>query len=329
MRQHLKTLPFAEGRVCSRLLEKLFEVVPGLIGNSPDLETLRLADAFGWCCFSFWQCGSAFPAYPEEYATFLLQELFKPASRRTREASTIARILTGPGSESGRCGFNAFQLHDPACITESERAVLSGDYELYLKAGAKYREYLLRLERSSEFRRDWAAFKKAFPTQAMKKGVLHRTLIPERNWFKDRATAFLTSESKFQAAFDLFCWKYFLWGMKGNKPLLLKPSVVFTPLGTQIFIPGYLSFDAKRDLNLSRLSRLHKARGVVRQGERMSMGRQELVARAHRAKILNLEAKELGLKGDNRYRFIATRLRLTPAIDFRQIRCLIGLNPHP
>jgi hypothetical protein len=36
--------------------------------------------------------------------------------------------------------------------------------------------------------------------------------------------------------------------MKGDEPLLMKPSVVFTPFGTEIFIPGYISFDPKRDL---------------------------------------------------------------------------------
>ena len=55
--------------------------------------------------------------------------------------------------------------------------------------------------------------------------------------------------------------------MHGDEPLLMKPSVVFTPLGTQIFIPGYLSLDAKRDLDFKRINTLHKARGLPRQGE--------------------------------------------------------------
>jgi hypothetical protein len=64
------------------------------------------------------------------------------------------------------------------------------------------------------------------------------TLLVERNWERGPGAPFQTKAQRFQATFDLFCWKYYLWGMKGNKPFLMKPSVVFTPLGTQIFIPG-------------------------------------------------------------------------------------------
>jgi hypothetical protein len=46
----------------------------------------------------------------------------------------------------------------------------------------------------------------------------------------------------------------------------MKSSVVFTPHGTEIFIPGYISFDPKRDQKLGVVSRLHRARGIRQQG---------------------------------------------------------------
>lgn len=323
VRKHLRSLPFADECGCRILLVALFEKVPGMLGEQPDSDTARLAEAFGWCCFSFWQCGSSFPAYPEDYATFLLSELLKPTPRRSAQAGLLTNMIVGAGADAGRCGFNALKVRDPEPIRESERSVLCGDYDAYLKASEKYHEYLARLGSNPEFQQDWRALKRAFPRKTAGGRILHRSLIPERNWYQAGAVAFITPAARFQAAFDLFCWKYFLWGMKKNTPLLLKPSVVFTPLGTQIFIPGYLSFDPKRDLDLRRISRLHKARGTLRQGSKLSPGREDLTLRARRARRLDREAKSRGLKGDSRYNFIAGGLGLPEPVDFRQVRFLL------
>jgi hypothetical protein len=54
--------------------------------------------------------------------------------------------------------------------------------------------------------------------------------------------------------------------MEGDRPLLLKLTVNLTPFGTMILIPGYWSFDPKRDLNWKAITALHRARGVQRYG---------------------------------------------------------------
>ena len=326
--RRLAGLPFADAKVCGPLLMALFGEVPRHLGQHPDHETVLLAEAFGWCCFSFWQCGSAFPSYPEDHARFLLDELLKPVSRRSREALLLAQLIVGPGAASGRCGFNVLKVRDFAVICESERRVLCGGYELYLKAREKYREYLVRLKKSAEFRADWKAIRAGFPKQTAQGGILHRSLIPERNWLRDGAVSFTSSRDRFQRVFDLFCWKYFFWGMKKNAPLLLKPSVVFTPFGTQIFVPGFLSFDAKRDLDLGLISRLHRARGIPRQGGKMSPGRAELASRTRRARQLDAQARKRGLRGDGRYRFVAEGLGMRDVGDYRQIRFLLGRQGH-
>ena len=112
--------------------------------------------------------------------------------------------------------------------------------------------------------------------------------------------------------------------MKGDEPLLMKPSVVFTPFGTQIFIPGYISFDPKRDLKLGVVSRLHRARGIRRQGEGFSVGRIEHEEKAKRAFDFNEQAKADGLKGDERLRFVADKLGIKTNEDYREIRRLIA-----
>jgi hypothetical protein len=112
--------------------------------------------------------------------------------------------------------------------------------------------------------------------------------------------------------------------MKGDEPLLMKPSVVFTPFGTQIFIPGYISYDPKRDLDLGVVSELHRARGIRRQGEGFSVARREWEKNAKRAFELNQQAKDNGLKGDERLRFVADELGMKTKEDYREIRRLIA-----
>jgi hypothetical protein len=134
---------------------------------------------------------------------------------------------------------------------------------------------------------------------------------------------FESDGAAFQAVFDVFCWKYYLWAMKGDEPLLMKPSVVFTPFGTQIFIPGYISYDPKRDLNLAVLSEVHRARRIRRQGEGFSVARREYEKNAKRAFDLNEEAKTAGLKDSRRMDFVAEKLKIATNGDYREIRRLI------
>jgi hypothetical protein len=74
---------------------------------------------------------------------------------------------------------------------------------------------------------------------------------------------------RFHAVFDVFCQRWHLYGMRGDRPLLLKLTANLTPFGTMIFIPAYWSFDPKRDLNWRAITALHKARGVPRQGPKL------------------------------------------------------------
>jgi hypothetical protein len=112
--------------------------------------------------------------------------------------------------------------------------------------------------------------------------------------------------------------------MKGDAPLLLKASVVFTPYGTQLFIPGYLSFDPKRDLDFSKVSRLHRARGIPRQGPGFSMGRRELAALRGQAQAADAEARRRGLKGEARYAYVCSAIGYRDSGDYRRLRKLLA-----
>ena len=324
VRAHLSRLPFSDTADSQPLLEFLFGNVPGIIAKRKNAETRLLAEAYAWCCFAMWQCGSAFPSFPENYAYHLKAALAATEARRDPAALLLARMIVEFNTGDGRCGFNKLQLADAATIRESEALIHEGRFEFYLKAKEKYDEYAFSLDQSGEFRTEWALIKKSFPRQCSGKGITRRSLINERNWERGPGAGFKSQAQRFQALFDLFCWKYFLWGMDGDKPLLLKASVVFTPYGTQIFIPGYLSLDPKRDLNFSNVTKLHRARGVPRQGPGFSIGRQENASLSARAQAANQQARGLGFKGDRRYEFICKSIGLPDHGDYRQLRKLLA-----
>jgi hypothetical protein len=320
---HLTQLPFSKPRDTEPLIEALFERVPKLVARRHDPVTVCIAEAFAWCCFSFWQCGSGFPAFPENYAAFFKTELFKANPKRQPEAETMAGMVAEWNMRGGQCGFNKLALADAGVVRESEHRIHEGGYEFYLKAKEKYDEYHFYLRDFPEFQAEWQALKAAFPKPTSQAGIIHRTLLPERNWERGPGAQFDTAANRFQAIFDLFCWKYFLWGMRGDEPLLMKPSVVFTPLGTQIFIPGYLSLDGKRDFDFGKINRIHKARGMARQGRGFSVGRQVNMHLKKKARLLDAQARQMGLKGRARYEYVARHLRIADGDDFRGVRKLL------
>jgi hypothetical protein len=261
---------------------------------------------------------STFPAFPENYAEHLRR------NSRALESGWIVELLK-PDLLVQSCGFQPVQPSDPKLIRQSEQWLCAGSFEPFLKARAKYDEFAARLQNESGFRRDWRSLRKVFPKETASRDIIHRTLIPERNWVRDGGAKFRTRAQRFQACFDLLCWKYCLWGVGRGRPLLLKPSVVVTPHGTQIFIPAYLSFDAKRDLNLNLITRLHRARGIARQGEKLSAGRKSNAQQRKVAFSANREAKAKGLRGNARYALICQRLGRLDHGDYRQIRRLLNL----
>ena len=323
---HVQGLPFLdkkEKRQAVEFIHDLIETFPKKFAREKSQDTLRLIEAFGLACLAFWQCGSAFPSFPQNYAAFLHQQLRRAPSKRHKEATLLADLLlTATEKEGGGCGLNRLELANPEVICESERLILDGCFEDYIKTPTKYEEYKVRLHDHPDFASEWKSLKRQFPWLTRVSGVLHRSLIPERNWERGPGAQFRTKKQRFQAAFDLFCWKYYLWGMKGDEPLLLKPSVVVTPFGTQIFIPGYMSFDARRDLDFKRINQLHKARGVMRQGPAYSPGRIEAAQKKKRVKAAKTQAAHKGLKGEERMQYIGRKSGMRTHGDHRALRRL-------
>jgi hypothetical protein len=319
---HLAKLCFADPQETWRLIESLFTIVPEVLNRKP--ERKGLAEAYAWCCYAFWQCESGFPAFPETFALFLLEQLQSEECRNLEIGSLLASMFADADDPENWSGINHPRLEDPSLIRAHEALVKDGRYEEVLKARIKYDEYEGIIQASADLKREWAEIKRLFPAQTNRRGMIRRSLIPERNWVRGAGATFESEGASFQAVFDVFCWKYYLWAMRGDEPLLMKPSVAFTPFGTEIFIPGYISFDPKRDLKLGVVSRLHRARGIRRQGEGFSVARAEYEKNAKLAFEYNEQAKARGKKGDERLDFVAKQLDIITRGDYSQITHLIA-----
>ena len=129
---------------------------------------------------------------------------------------------------------------------------------------------------------------------------------------------------RFHAIFDVFCQRWHLYGMRDHRPLLLKLTVNLTPFGTMIFIPAYWSFDPKRDLNWRAITALHKARGVPKQGPKLSANQLAAREESIRARDFWREATALKLKGEARISWVRQKLNKDLRTDEGQLRRILA-----
>jgi hypothetical protein len=293
-------------------VDYLFNRLPQRLVDRHSETFLKASQTYGWICFASYQAGSAFP---HVFPSFLdrLEDALEDRNGGNLFSPDIAAIveLLSVSFEDGTCGLNRFRMTDPDELRLGETAVRSGTYETFLTPSGveKFSSFQRMVGESQQFRREWSQLKQLFRDPAQRwpdllvRGMLRRDLIPERNWMPEASFSLDDEKTQFRAVFAVFCWKWFLWAMNGDEPLLMKPSVNVTALGTQIFIPGYMSLDAKRDLDLSAVSRLHKARGV------------------HRENVDKVRVREMAdTRGVSRKELLARIAREMPHLQDRQVR---------
>lgn len=212
-------------------------------------------------------------------------------------------------------------------VSEHEHAVQRGNYEPLIRARHKYDQIESQLAADPTFQAQWNAIKAHFDVTkfANHKGIIRRHLVGERSMRDHWPIRWTnTADRFFHAVFDVFCQRWNLYGMRGDQPLLLKLTANLTPFGTMIFIPAYWSFDNKRDLNWRAITALHKARGVPKQGPKLSANR--AAARMERARALKLakEADQLNLKGERRRVWMLKQLKWDARTDERQLRRILA-----
>lgn len=299
LRTRLQAVPFSEPVRTFVLFEFLITDLPKRVKQRPSAGYQDCADAYGWFCCAVLAGESIYVQYAENYA-FYLKEVLESDEAIPYEAAALAEIYRPTKVNGVSCGFNRLIPGDENTLHAEEEAMARGQYEDFLTAigKQKYQEYADGLQKSDAFRKELVLLQTAFSKQ-MAKPIVRRSLLLERNWQTGEGASFADGDTAFQAVFDLFCWKWYLWGMSGDEPLLLKPSVNVTAYGTQLFIPGYLSLDPKRDLDFKRINRLHRARGSVKkQGAAFSELREQFEKLSKAARRAEREGKKEGLKGE-------------------------------
>lgn len=206
-------------------------------------------------------------------------------------------------------------------VAEHEHLVWRGRYESLVNNQAKFDSLQKDAERNPEILREWKKIKDQWDVTkiADHKGIIRRSLTAERNLREKFWVNWKDPQDRFQAAFDLFCNRWNLYGMEYDKPLVMKLSVNLTAFGTMIFIPAYWSFDYKRDVRWAAVMKLHKARALKKQGEGLAEIHEKRRLDAAKLRKLDAEAKQLKLRGDALHDFLCKGLKLDVRTDPKRL----------
>ena len=211
-------------------------------------------------------------------------------------------------------------------VAEHERSVQRGRYERLIRARHKYDQIESELGRDRMFQAQWNAIRAKFDVTkfADHKGIVRRRFVTERSMREHWPFCWKKTADRFHAVFDVFCQRWHLYGMRGDRPLLLKLTANLTPFGTMIFIPAYWSFDPKRDLNWCAITALHKARSVPKQGAKLAANQLAARLEAIHAAKLSKEADARKLKGEARSSWMLKELNRDLRTDERQLRRILA-----
>ena len=232
------------------------------------------------------------------------------AKQLDKEMQLLLAILPAPPDEA-IC----------AVVSQHEHDVQRGHYEELVTTTAKFDAVEKTAARDTKLANEWNRIKRTWNVGRYRdrKGVIRRTFSAERNLRQSFSVNWRNRADRFQAVFDAFCFRWNLYGMQVDKPLLLKLSVNLTPHGTMVFIPAYWSFDAKRDVRWDAVMKLHRARAPKKQGAVLAEGFEHRRAMAQKLKLLDEQCKQLRLRGAKRHAFVCKALGFVEETDPRRI----------
>lgn len=212
-------------------------------------------------------------------------------------------------------------------IGDYEHDVAAGRYEKLVLQQEKFVELENQLANDADLIGAWNELKRHFKVARFQnqRGVIRRRMSQERNFRDGWSFDWRSSKSRFLVLFDALCYRWDLYGVEKDRPLLLKVSVNPTPHGTMIVIPRHWSFDKRRDLNWLEIGKLHRAHGASRQGPKLSVARVQRHEDALTAKKHYDEATRNGLRGDARTTYVLRGLGKDPRTDASCVKRLLRL----
>jgi hypothetical protein len=322
--RQLWLLPFADRPALADLLLFRSTQLPQVIQQAEadgEMRRRRLCSLFELMVDMALQGNSVFPQNPTHIAQQVRQALETPIQTDTA-FEVLLQLLISPDGRGCRPGFNFPQVTDLGRILEYEHGRRAGSPEWCWRAAHKYDLFAAEVRGTPEFREDWRWLGEAFKLDRFRdpQGIIRRSPLVEGNWRKPNFSDLAHEDTRFQIAFDFFCWKWFLYGMHGDEPMVQKLAVTLTPFGTQIFIPGFWSLDPGRDINWTKVTRLHRARGISKQGTKLADIRQARAQRRKRVAAADQTARRRGLVGEARYQLIKQSAGLVEQTDNAQVR---------
>lgn len=324
---HLPVLPFGEIEATKDLLIFQYVELPAIredLKKSADSQGITLCDLFELFTKMILQGFSLFPQNPAQLAQQVQRALLSPLEKRD-SLIPLLELLIDPTTGQPAHGLNAVDIADPDFVIQCERERRQGSHEGSWKAPFKFTQFEQSVRDDPRFHSDWETIKRRFPVDSFRdaEGIIRRSKLEEGSWRRPIDSNLSDLKNRFQVVFDFFCWKWFLYAMRGDKPMVQKLACNLTPYGTLIFIPGYWSLDPHRDIIWSRVVRLHRARGIERQGQKLANDKKERASQLKKLLQANRDAQQQKLRGQARYLFLKQQAGFTPETDDAHIRRLL------
>ena len=279
--ENLQKLAFHHSERCGPLLKQFHENTAGINSYSSSALVWRIYD---WLCVPL----SLWPIDFEGLAKFLFV-LIEKKRRFDPDLLWLLKLIGDP-PDNATC----------ATVGEFEHLVEAGNYDELVKQPEKFKEHDDVLKRDEELLKSWKQIKKRWDVASLqnRRGVIRRRMSQERNFRGDWNFDWRNARRRFYLFFDALCYRWKLYGMQHDDPLLLKISVNPTPHGTMIVIPRHWSLDLARDLHWNKIGRLHRAHKAIRQGPKWSVTRIQKNREAHEALKYWNEGRKLVKRGD-------------------------------
>ncbi|MBW7894887.1 MAG: hypothetical protein H3C27_07195 [Opitutaceae bacterium] len=201
-----------------------------------------------------------------------------------------------------------------ALMTKHEAAVAEGLYDGLTKQPRRYEELVMKMEADQTLRTFWNRIRSHYARQFRPntRGVMRRTLSKERGFSPCCAFNWKSKRDRFQITFDALCHRWCLYGYEKDTPLALKLTANSTPHGTMIFVPRGMSLAANGTFVWKAISQIHMAHGASRQGDKLFEIRIQRSKDRIKAKQLDAEARQMGLRGEPRYQYTLTKMGQLP-----------------
>jgi hypothetical protein len=304
----LKQLAFKRFTKCQPLMDR-FRTNESAINKHPN--SIQVWQIYEWLLAPY----SLWPIDLEGLATHLVDSIERKIKFKRDLILLLDLVGCSPDKETQKV------------VAAFEHLVEAGSYDQLLKKPEKFKEIEAEIKRDNELKSAWEKIKANWDITEFQnsRGVIRRRMSQERNFRANWDFDWKDSKRKFYLFFDALCYRWKLYGMEKDEPLLLKISANPTPHGTMIVIPRHWSLDLTRDLHWSKIGELHRAHMAIRRGPKMSPSRILRKEEAHQAKKYWDEAKAKGFRGDARYDFVLKKMSKDLRTDHSWVNRLLRL----